>query len=422
MNPPVPLELPVSRAPSYADCVRCGLCLESCPTYSETAAEAESPRGRIAIMKALEQGRLDVSRESLVHLDRCLDCRACETACPSGVRYGALIEATRSRYADAPRGPKRLTGRLLDYFILRVLPNPRRLRRWLRAARLAEAVGLLDYLENSGALRRLGIPRIPIRPARPSSFRATASRPRPARPDQQPAALFLGCVNDVLSPQTHEATIRVLQRHGYAVARPGGQTCCGAIHLHAGRVEEARQMARTNIEAFERAGGSVVVNVAGCGAMLREYGELLAADGRFASRAHNFSMRVRDVSELVAARALHGSLQRPLRVAVHDPCHLCHAQRIREAPRTMLRAINGITLVPLGESDTCCGAAGTYSLTQPDMSRRLAERKWRNIRAAAPEVVAAANIGCIVQLQQHAPQDLRHIRIVHPIELVDEAE
>lgn len=421
MNRPASLELPISHAPSYSDCVRCGLCLESCPTYSETAAEAESPRGRIAIMKALEQGRLNVSPESLRHLDRCLDCRACETACPSGVRYGALIESARSRYADAPRGPRRLIDRIRDYVILNVLPHPNRLRRWLRAARLAEAVGLLDYLEHAGTLRRLGVPRVPIPASWPSSYRRTAVPLPPARPGRRPASLFLGCVNEVLSPNTHKATVHVLQRCGYSVDCPAGQTCCGAIHLHAGRAETARAMARANLDAFADADGPIVVNVAGCGAMLREYGELLARDERLSSRARDFSARVRDVSEIVAGHAPRGEVCGGLRVAVHDPCHLCHAQKIREAPRNMLRAVAGITLVPLSESDTCCGAAGTYSLTQPEMSRRLAERKWRNIRVAAPDVVAAANIGCIVQLLQHAPEDLRHIRVVHPIELIDEA-
>jgi glycolate oxidase iron-sulfur subunit len=476
------------RMPSESDCVRCGLCLEHCPTYVELGLEAESPRGRIAIMRGLHAGRLRADDDTIGHLDRCLDCRACETACPSGVRYGALIERTRAelsarRFAATPDGawqrlraasgegaagwgndatttPRRgatWADRLRDYFLLRVVPDRRRLARWTAVARVAESLGIPFALNDAGLPRRFGLPPIPAVPAVPrcdalqsfyAAFPADGAPPvsrdagaspssREAgtvRPAASAASLFAGCATEVLTPQTNRAAIRMLRGEGCDVACPRAQVCCGAIHLHAGRIDQARALARQNIAAFARAPGEIVVTAAGCGAMLKHYGDLLAHVRGIARDAARFAARVRDVTEWWSAQARParrdpappsgdpvqrlGGDTRSRRIVYHDACHLCHAQSIRLPPRAMLASVPGSHVVPLVESELCCGAAGAYSLTQPEMSARLAARKWRHLLDARPDVIAAANVGCIIQLRQTAPDAARGIPIVHPVELL----
>jgi len=414
----------------FFECVHCGLCLAQCPTYSLAGNENDSPRGRIYLMRALADGRIQAEPSIVHHLDLCLDCRACETACPSGVHYGPLIESVRTRIAQqTDRAPKSLADRLLHYFLYRVLPYPQKLNRWLHVARLAQATGLDGFLRSSGLLERL-----------PASLRGMLEmlppldepcEPLPthaAPPDGEARArvlFFSGCISESIFARTNRATLRVLLANQCEVFCPPEQNCCGAIHYHGGYRDEAVAMAKANIDLFERFADRVdvvVTNVAGCGAMLKEYPELLADEPGYADRARRFAARVRDISEFLAELPL---LPPPhpwnITVTYHEPCHLVHAQQIRSHPRELLRAIQGIRLVELPESDWCCGAAGTYNLTQPAVSRYLAERKLANIDKTGARIVVTGNAGCLLQLMQHARRTGRNLHFVHPVDLLDAA-
>lgn len=408
-------------------CVHCGLCLEHCPTYRETGLELESPRGRIALMRALYEGRLRMTPAVVGHWGLCLQCRACEAACPSGVPFGRMMEATRAQLHGPGRdGP---CARLVRWLLFRqLLPHQRRLE-WLAGLlRLYQRSRLQSLVRASHVLRLA-----------PSLARAEAALPSlpprffsPTRPlggtggqhagSRGTVALFTGCVMPLLYGRVHEATVRVLQRVGFTVVVPPGQLCCGALNVHAGEREAAREMARQNVEVFLGAGvGAVVANAAGCGAHLKGYAELLEGAPADAERARRFSAAVLDLSEV-----LEGTFLPPLgevreRAVYQEPCHLVHAQRIRAAPRRLLGAIPGLELAEMAESDVCCGAAGSYSLAQPGMARRLLERKLEHIRAAAPTVVVSANPGCMLQLEQGLRRAGLGTPVVHFIELLDRA-
>lgn len=403
-------------------CVHCGFCLPSCPTYVLWNEEMDSPRGRIYLMKAGLEGRAELSPAFVRHFDACLGCMGCVTACPSGVQYGPLIEATRAQIERRYR--RGLADRVFRGLLFRILPYPRRLRLALAplplyrlAQPLLERSGLLGLLpERWRALVTLA-PDVP--------FRALTAR----LPERTPAAgarrltvgLLAGCVQRLAFHHVNQATIRVLSSEGCDVIVPRGQGCCGALDLHAGRDDEARGFARRTIEAFERAGvDHVVVNAAGCGSSMKEYGALLQGDAAWAPRARAFAARVRDVHELLAGlepRAPRHPL--PLRVAYHDACHLAHAQRIRQAPRDLLSGIPGVELLAFAEPDLCCGSAGIFNLVQPAAARDLGARKVRHIAAAGPDVVAAANPGCVLQIAASATALGRRMPVVHPIELLD---
>jgi glycolate oxidase iron-sulfur subunit len=408
---------------NFQECVHCGLCTASCPTYVETGNENDSPRGRIYLMRSVVDGRLAVGPDVRRHLALCLDCRACESACPSGVRYGTLIEPFKiAMQNSAPPAAK--TG-LLERLILHYLfPYRGRVKAALAPARLFQSLRLVEWAERSGLVR--------ILPA--TLRRITAMLPRLDRsggrlPDTLPAigprrarvALFLGCVADAMYPQTSKATARVLQRNGCDVVIPRGQSCCGAIHYHSGVEEPALALARQNIEAFgNETPDAIVVNAAGCGAMLKEYPHLLPAADH--ERAVRFSSKVKDISEfLVALGPVAPEHRVDLKVTYHDACHLCHAQQIRSQPRQLLGMIPGIELVPLEESELCCGAAGTYNLTQPEMAERLGQRKMDNIEATGAQVVAAGNVGCILQIARKIKEHGSRIEVVHPVDLLDRA-
>ncbi len=410
----------------FRACVHCGLCLENCPTYVHLGNEADSPRGRIWLMHALAQGRIEHTAAVQRHLDLCLGCRGCETACPSGVRYGALLE--RHRAAHPPAHPPGW-ARLFDYVIFRVFPDRARLRRWARVGRTARRFGLdrlLAILVRARLLptwvaqmQRLLPPRsIQVEPLRPHYPAA----PCPTTPAPNRAWLFAGCAAEALFPATNRAAVSVMNAVGVDVATDPAEVCCGAIHLHAGRRDDACRQARANIIAF--AGDDPIVTpVAGCGAMLRQYGELLHDDPEFSRRAAAFSARVRDVSEFVAALLPAGAARRPLpgaplRVAYHDPCHLCHALRVRLPPRQLLRAVPGVEIVEIDDGEMCCGAAGTYNLVHPDLARRLAESKLARIDATGAAVVAAGNAGCLLHLAAVSRETGRRLEFVHPIDLL----
>jgi len=440
----LPMLIPIApRVPDAQDCVRCGLCLESCPTYTELRLEADSPRGRIAIMRALSEGRAAVEPAALHHLDLCLDCRACETACPSGVQYGALLEQTRARLHHE-RPPGGFRQRLIGYFLRRIVTDSTRLRRWMRSYAWLDAIGLAEHLRSSGLSERLGmplpppgvvVPRVaPLQLHYPRQIGDTAQGTLPRR-----VLLLPGCATEAMTPMTNRAAIHLMIRRGFDVDTPPAQSCCGALHLHLGDEEEAKRLARRNVAALPEGDFPVVTCAAGCGAMLKQYGSLLRADPEWRERAARFSRRVRDIHELLVSAGTPSSSPspkqtaaapigmtatpggRPLRVVYHDACHLCHAQNIRRPPRDLIQSQLGVTLIPLEESEMCCGAAGSYAVTQPEMSARLARRKWRHLLAAAPDVVTAANVGCILQLLQYAPPEAAGIRVVHPVELLDQA-
>jgi glycolate oxidase iron-sulfur subunit len=407
----------------YQECVHCGLCTASCPTYVETCNENDSPRGRIYLMRAVADGRLAMGPGVREHLELCLDCRACETACPSGVQYGRMIEPFKiALQKSASAGEK---ASLLQRLILHHLfPYRDRVRAALAPARWLQRFGVLDWVERIGlqrvlppTLRRMMtmLPRLSRSPQRwPHVLPAVG--PMRAR-----VALFRGCVADAMFPETNAATARVLQKNGCEVVIPPGQVCCGAIHYHSGVEPPALDLARRNIEAFgAEQVDAIVVNAAGCGAMLKEYHHILPpAEHEEAAR---FAGRVKDISEfLMALGPIPPQNAVALKVTYHDACHLCHAQQVRSQPRALLAMIPGLELAALEESEICCGAAGTYNLTQPEMSERLGKRKADHIEATGAEVVATGNVGCILQIARKIKERGRPIQVVHPVDLLDRA-
>lgn len=405
------------------DCVHCGLCHSACPTYVELGTEADSPRGRIHLMRALQEETLALDDAIVGHLDLCLGCRGCETACPSGVRYGALIEAARPWIEARHRRPA--TVRLRRWVTLGVLPFRARLAVLLAPLRLLERLGVLGSVRDMAG-RRFPSLRYVLGLVPSSLARVVLPERVPAYgTPRHTACLLVGCVMPELFGTTVQNTVEVLRQVGVTVLVPRRQGCCGALSLHAGDRETARRLARANIEAFETSDpqAPVVVNAAGCGACMREYGELLADDHRYAARARRLAARVRDVTELVASLPLpplpSSSVSR--RVAYHDPCHLAHAQGIRDAPRRLVAAIPGCTLVPMEDEDLCCGSAGHYNVMQPAMARRLVARKVAAIRASGADVVATANAGCALQLEAGLRAEGVEIPVRHVVDLLAEA-
>lgn len=411
MTAPSPLER--ERAGLDA-CVHCGFCLPACPTYLALEDENDSPRGRLLLMRALldDEVRPD-DRDVGRHFDQCLGCRGCETACPSGVPYGRLLEATRATLAT--HRPLPLVARL----VLGVFARGWALRAALAGARVLRASGVAAVL-GRWLPPRLGMP-----------FAMLASTARPDTRDYDPggdghrgtAALLTGCVMEGLFAPVNRATERTLEVNGYRMVPVAGQACCGALHAHAGDLEAARALARTNIAAFETSGvDCVVMNSAGCGAMCKEYAHLLADDPAWADRAARFAAKVRDVSEqLVAAGPVPAgaSPTAPRRVAYDAPCHLQHGQRITDPPLAVLRAAGGVRLVPLVDADQCCGSAGIFNLTQPEVAERVLGPKLRRIAESGAEVVATGNPGCLMQIggglhRTGAPTVARH-----PVEVLD---
>lgn len=383
-------------------CVGCGFCLEVCPTYRLTGLESNSPRGRIALFQGLLQGALEPDPSVTRALDLCLGCRACEPACPSSVPYGAILEQGRAWLQDDERRPRgSFRERALDFALRWVLPNHRV---------LAVLAWLLSLLANLGLLK-LG-QRLPL-PKRMKAMLDLAVPPDgpPYRiVDVQPAinrgqaALFLGCVQRVLFPQVHRSTARLIVQSGYSLSHPRGQTCCGALHLHNGRLNEARRLARRNIEAFESLlvedpTAQIVVNAAGCGSTLKEYDALLSTDPRYAERAKRFVRAVRDWTELVSPSALTGSSEARLRVSYQDACHLAHAQRISKEPRELLTARRDVDFVELENERLCCGSAGVYNILEPEMARELRERTLDAILEARVDVLCTVNPGCLLHLR-----------------------
>jgi glycolate oxidase iron-sulfur subunit len=405
-------------------CVHCGMCASACPTLSELGDENDGPRGRIHLMELVADGRSPLTDRMRRHLELCLDCRACEAACPSGVRYGQLIEPFRLAMAKEDRRVEKRLDLFRDYVLLRLLPDADRLRRVLAPVRLLQRLGIV------GAAERLGLlDRIPGRFGRLLPFLPPPGKLGPRLPKFLPAigrkrarvAFFVGCVADAVFRSTHWATLRVLQHNGCDVFVPEGQGCCGAIHYHAGDSHGARVLADANLVAFELDRfDAIVVNHGGCGAMLKEYG-LHWHDGLQPHR-QKFAEKVKDVHELIDALGVvppGGRIETT--VTYHDSCHLANVQAVSAAPRRLLAKIPGLEWKELPESTMCCGSAGTYNLTEPEMSDRLARRKMENILGTGAKIVLAANAGCLLQIQREVRRGGHPIRVMHPMDLLDQS-
>jgi glycolate oxidase iron-sulfur subunit len=407
----------------YQECVHCGLCTASCPTYIETGDENDSPRGRIYLMRAVADGRLEMGPGVREHLELCLDCRACESACPSGVQYGKMIEPFKIALQKSATGGEKSS--LLQRLILHHLfPYPDRVKLALVPARLFQRLGLLDWADRTGLSRLLPPTLRRMQSMLPKLSGTGGHLPEvlpPIGPKRARVALFLGCVADAMFPETNAATARVLQENGCEVVIPPRQVCCGAIHYHSGVESPALLLARQNIAAFLGAGvDAVIVNAAGCGAMLKDYAHILPAD--IHDDATRFVAKVKDISEfLMALGPIPPRNSLPMKVTYHDACHLCHGQQIRSQPRALLSMIPGLELVPLEETEICCGAAGTYNLSQPEMSERLGRRKMDHIEATGAPMVVTGNVGCILQIARKIKERNSPIEVAHPIDLLDRA-
>jgi glycolate oxidase iron-sulfur subunit len=405
-------------------CVHCGLCLNACPTYRELHLEMDSPRGRIYQMAQVASGASEINDSYIEHIDLCLACRGCETACPSGVQYGRLVEAARAQIETTISRP--LGTRILRNLVFRhLLPSRRNLAGVARMVRWSNWLGLPGLGRRLGLLRgRLAeVESLAPEIETPFFFRHYG-KVFPAEGERRyRVALLAGCIANVSFARLNEATVRVLQKNGCEVTVPGGQTCCGALHVHAGIRDQARIQARRNIDALEAGNyDAIVTNAAGCGSTLKEYGEILEHDPEYADKAVRFSSQVRDVTEFLGGIELNMGLA-PLAVAVtyQDSCHLAHGQKIRMQPRKLLQSIPGLTFREMAQSDLCCGSAGVYNIVHTEMSMALLEQKMGAVNGTKATVIATANPGCMLQLQAGVRRHGNGQRVAHVVELLDES-
>jgi glycolate oxidase iron-sulfur subunit len=408
------------REEDLARCVHCGFCLQACPTYVVTSLETESPRGRIQLAKALSQGVIQPTPNVVAHFDLCLQCRACETACPSGVPYGRIIEGARSLVQQSPTRPK--SWRIRQAILRTLFASPWRLRLAFTGLRLwqrapGQAI-VRRFLPKRLRQMEEMAPKLPDQRFNPPVVAAN-----PAGAVKGTVALLSGCIMGMTHPQTHEASVRVLARNGFRVLVPRDQGCCGALHVHNGDPEAARPLAKRNIDAFLRSGADyVVVNAAGCGSTMKEYTELFAADPQYTAKAATFVSKTRDILELLDETGIVPPAGRvDARVTYQDSCHLVHAQRVRQAPRNLLRAIPGLDFVEMTTPDRCCGSAGIYNLTQTEMSRTLLESKMQDALAITCDIISTANPGCMLQLDLGVRLHGNNEEVVHVIDLLDRA-
>ncbi|MFK7740834.1 MAG: (Fe-S)-binding protein [Planctomycetota bacterium] len=406
------------QSPSYPrtlDCVHCGLCLPVCPTHQVLGIEAESPRGRIYLMRALAEGRVEDPEAIRPHLDRCLDCRACETACPSGVKYGEILESTRAELEQ--RRPKRgIAAWLTRTMLWHVVAKQGRLRLMFWGLRLAESMGLRWLATKLRLLpRQMAELAPPVPPGRDRRPLPTGLHVPPAGVARRNlrVALFTGCVMEPMFGRVNRATLDVLLQNGFDVHVPKAQRCCGALLMHAGRPDRAKLLARENVAAF--ADDDIVINnSAGCGCALKEYDHLLGDEA-----GQEFAKKCRDVSEVLAEHGLTATpAERRERVVYDDPCHLCHGQGVRSQPRELLQQVPGIELVATSTSEDCCGSAGIYNMLQPELAGEIGQRKVANLVAAAPDLIVTGNPGCMLQIDSHLRRSGHKVPVRHPIELL----
>jgi glycolate oxidase iron-sulfur subunit len=416
-------------APAAADldrCVHCGLCLNACPTYRDLGVEMDSPRGRIYQMMEVATGEQEMHPAYVRHMDLCLGCRGCESACPSGVPYGRLIEAARAEMEGGIPRP-RFERLLRDFVYGRLLNSPALLEMAGSALFLYEASGLRRLLRASGLLNHLGklgaLEQLAPSAEIPFFFR-NAGHIFPAEGERRyRVALMSGCIQNVFFARLNEATVRVLRKNGCEVVVPKGQGCCGALHAHAGRRDDARRLARANVDAVAPAEfDAILSNTAGCGATLKEYPDLIGQEPGYEDKARRFSERVRDVTEFLSSIEINPAMQ-PLNLAVtyQDACHLAHGQKVRAAPRVVLASIPGLELREMSLADMCCGSAGVYNIVHDEMAARILERKMEHVNATGATVIAAANPGCMIQMRAGVQRHGRGQRVAHVVELLDEA-
>lgn len=406
------------------DCVHCGFCLASCPTYLETGSELDSPRGRIYLMKSAGEGKIPLEGSLVTHLDKCLGCLACMPACPSGVQYGSLIEAGRSQIERRYERP--LFQRLFRSLIFSLFPYPQRLRLMTPFFYIYEKLGVRRVVESSGILRAVSDNLAQMEEMLP---KVNSLLPPQPLPEVVPAkgkkrfrvALLTGCVQSVFFSRTNEATVRVLAENGCEVVIPEGQGCCGALSVHSGRLSEGRDFAKGLIRKFEGLEvDALIINSAGCGSTIKEYGHILKDDPEYAERAEAISAKARDVMEFLSEAGLTGELKDlNIRVTYQDACHLGHAQRIKDEPRSVIRQIPGVEFTELVESDVCCGSAGIYNLVQPEMSRKLLARKTSHVEETGADYLVAGNPGCLLQIEKGIRQKGLKMKTAHPVELLD---
>ena len=407
-------------------CVHCGFCLQACPTYVETGLEAESPRGRIALMKAVNEGRIGITDSVMRHWDLCIQCRACEVACPSGVPYGNLIEATMQQVADR-RSPGYVNGKIATLALNKLLPNQTLLSMVIGGMRMYQRFGVQRVMRKCGLLKLLpgnmgeledSMPTLPN-----EVFKASGQVYRARGEVKAKVALLSGCVMPLIHGPEMNAVVRVLTRNGCEVVVTKEQGCCGAINSHVGDLDMTRELARRNVDAFlAEEVDYVVVASAGCGSRMKEYGHLLRDDAAYAEKAEALSAKVQDIHELLASLPIEppkGHL--PYRVTYQDSCHLSNAQRITAAPRQLLGSIPGIEFVELSNADKCCGAGGTYTITERDFSMRILDTKMRAVRQTQANVIATANPGCLMQLQHGVQRDGMPVQVKYITDLLDES-
>ena len=428
----LPVKLPGFEgvdAPVEADlyrCVHCGLCLSACPTYSVLGVETESPRGRLALMKAVNEGRTPITDRIASHWDLCLQCRACEAVCPSGVPYGRIMEQTRAQVLGHGMRSGNMKS-ISRWFLRGALPHPARLRFGARLLRLYQRLGLQKLVRGSGLLRLLPGPLGNFEsqvPAMSSRFFSPSDRVYPARGARRmKVGLLSGCVMPLVHGNTMDAAVEVLTRNGCDVVAPKGQGCCGSLSAHSGDLEYARRMARITIDIFLQAQvDRVVVASAGCSSTMKEYGDLFADDPVYADKAAQFCAKTVDITEFLA----HLPLERPRgqvvrRVTYQDPCHLAHSQRITKEPRAILASIPGLEFVEMEQSTMCCGSAGYYSMVQPEMSQGLLDRKMDHIADTGATQVVTANPGCMLQIDRGMRERGMAGGVVHVVDVLAEA-
>src|SRR5262245_13864293 len=392
-------------------CVHCGLCLSSCPTYLETGDENDSPRGRIYLMRAVQDGRLPLCDTAVRHIDLCLGCRACEAACPSGVQYGELLEHTRDHIEKKYRRSA-FQNFLRRVAIEKVFPFPRRMKLALLPAKLVKRLGAEKILP------KFAREALSLIPEYAPTVELAENSQAQSEPKRGRVGFISGCVMSVLFGETNRASVTVLNQLGYDVLTPRDQGCCGALYAHSGNLDRARGCARHNIEVFEKLDlDTIVINAAGCGSTLKEYGQLLHDDPAWAARAQKLAAKVKDLTEVLKPaefKVQSSEFEVQSLVTYHDACHLAHPQRITKQPRDLVRAVAGKKFVELPESDVCCGSAGSYNLTEPEMAERLQRRKVENILKTGADVVVTTNPGCILQIRAGLEKaGASHIKVCH---------
>ena len=401
-------------------CVHCGFCLQNCPTYRETHVEGDSPRGRILLLRGLEEGTLGITEPDLaLHLNRCLGCRACEPVCPAGVEYGMALENARHMLSEVRPTP--LVARLLNATMAEAMVREPLLfaaRMFRPLSPVFSGKSQLGFLFGMLAATRPWS--LQVEEERGTNIETQFASASPSTDASAPTVvLFEGCVMSGLLSHVHKATERTLAANGFSLSSAPSQVCCGALHTHAGQREKALELARQNVRAFAEDSKSIIaVNSAGCGAMLKDYGKLLAGDP-LEQEALAFASRVRDVSELLAAEGPRQGKPVRLRVVYDPPCHLHHAQGITDAPLSVLNAVPGIERVVHADAEMCCGSAGSYSFTQSALSRAVLDRKVSSILASEPDIVATGNPGCIMQIGAGLAAAGSKLAVVHPVELLD---